>query len=853
MAISRKTQLAQIISQLFYHHALYRKSLACGLLLVGTGWLPSAIGAEAEAKQAKEPETITVIGSRATGRTEADMPVPVDLISAEQLKASGQTEVGRMLQTTVPSFNFSSSSISDGTDALRPATLRGLGPDQTLVLVNGKRRHQSALVHINTSVGRGTAGVDLNAIPGSAIGRIEVLRDGAAAQYGSDAIAGVINLVLKDESAAGSVDLSYGEYSEGDGETINFSVSKGIEWEDAFASITYEFRDRGDSNRAGLSGQCQFVCTDHPTTAGTVVATDPRESTFERQNFRIGDSNSEQHSFVVNGGMDIGDDNLYGFFTWSDRQNESGGFYRRANQDDRNPTLSDGEAYYPIGFLPLINTYNDDYSFNVGYRHAFANEITLDLSMTSGENSQEYVISNSLNASWVAAAGRGADLRGEAQTKARAGKLILELTTFNLDMTWQRDDFSYAWGAEFREDDYEVEAGETYSWADYDGIGMGASGGIQVFPGYKPENSVNESRDVVSLYLDVEWEASDDLLLTGALRYDDYDGFGDTTNAKVSGRYLITEALVLRGAVSTGFRAPSMQQLYFNNISTQFNNGIASEVGTFRNDSQLARDIGIPALEEEESNNYSFGVSYTADSGLVLTLDLYKIDIDDRIVISERLTPGLGSPALDAGLAKNGVTGAQFFINGADTETEGIDAVATYNTELGEGDLKLSMAFNITETEVTKQFSPGGLQGVDPSDVFGAQGVSIIEEWQPEDRLNLTGNYSWDDVNINLSFNRYGEYTVVDGGASQTFGAEWLTDVRINWQFSETMSVNIGANNLFDEMPDINTVGQSRAGTIVDAAGNTIVSSDGVFKYSRRSAPFGFNGAYFYAGVRYSF
>ena len=801
----------------------------------------------------EDAEVITVVGSRVTGRTEADLPVPVDLISAEQLKASGQTEVGRMLQTTVPSFNFSSSSISDGTDALRPATLRGLGPDQTLVLVNGKRRHQGALIHINTSVGRGTAGVDLNAIPGSAIKRIEVLRDGAAAQYGSDAIAGVINLVLNDDRERGNANLSYGQYSEGDGETLNLSLSKGLEFDDSWLNLTYEFRDRGDSNRAGLSGQCQFVCTDHPSRAGVMVSTDPREAEFNRQNFRIGDSESEQHSAVLNAGMDLGDSNLYAFVTWSDRENESAGFYRRANQDDRNPRLSDGEAFYPTGFLPLINTENDDWSANIGYHHVFANDMTLDLSATTGENSQTYIISNSLNASWVANQGRDAGLRGSAQTRAHAGELTLELTTLNLDMSYQQDTLAYAWGLEFRQDDYRVDPGEEYSWQDYDGIGMGASGGIQVFPGYKPENAVNESRDVTSLYFDAEWDVTTDLLLTGALRWDDYDGFGSTTNFKLSGRYNLSDELILRAAVSSGFRAPSMQQLYFNNISTQFNAGVASEIGTFRNDSQLAMDIGIPALQEEESDNLSVGFTFTPSDNFTLTIDYYKIDIDDRIVISERLTPGLGSAALDAALAKNGVTGAQFFLNGANTETDGLDIVATYNTSVAVGDLNLSFAFNTTTTDVTDQFSPGGLQGVDPTDVFGAQGVSIIEEWQPKDRINLTGNYHYDALSVNLSLNRYGEYTVVDGGASQTYSAKWLTDVRLEWYFTENLSGNLGANNLFDQVPDTNVIGQSRAGTLVDGSGNTIVDSDGVFQFSRRSAPFGFNGAYFYAGLSYSF
>jgi len=794
-----------------------------------------------------------VIGSRFAGRTESDVPVPVDVIGRAELKSTGHTEVGRILQTKIPSFNFSSSSASDGTDALRPATLRGLGPDQTLVLVNGKRRHQGALVHINTTVGRGTSGVDMNAIPASALERIEVLRDGAAAQYGSDAIAGVINLVLKDGSDPGSIKLSFGEYNEGDGETINLGVSKGFELDNGFFNVTYDFRDHGASNRAGLSGQCQYVCTDHPTLAGVKMSNDPREKNFERQNFTVGDSDSEQHSVVINGAIDLDEGELYAFVTWSDRDNQSAGFYRRANQDSNNPMLSDNEAYYPDGFLPLINTKNTDYSFNIGFKTEFINEVTLDVSATTGENKQEYLISNSLNASWVTQQGRDAALRGQAQTKANAGKLTLGLSTINVDMTWSDENVAYAWGGELRRDDYKMDAGETYSWQDYDGLGIGGDNGIQVFPGFSPENTVDESRTVYSLYLDAEWEVSYDFLLTGALRYDDFEDFGDTLNLKFSSRYNVNDDLIIRGAISSGFRSPSMQQQYFNNTSTQFIDEHAVKVGTFRNDSQLAVDVGIPALQEEESVNYSVGLTFNPAENITFTLDYYNIAIDNRIVISDKILSGTGSEIFDAAVAANDVTGAQFFINGANTKTQGVDIVTTYNTILAEGDLHLALAFNTTRTEVTGRFSPGGLQGIRPEDVFGAQGVSIIEEWQPKDRINLSANYDINDFSYTASLNRVGEYAVIDGGECQVYGAKWLTDVQAKWHYSEDISINIGVNNLFDVTPDINTIGQSGSGHIVDGEGNTIVQSDGVFQYSRRSAPFGFNGAYLYAGIDYRF
>jgi iron complex outermembrane receptor protein len=301
-----------------------------------------------------------------------------------------------------------------------------------------------------------------------------------------------------------------------------------------------------------------------------------------------------------------------------------------------------------------------------------------------------------------------------------------------------------------------------------------------------------------------------------------------------------------------------MQQLYFNNVSTQFVVGddgslVAEQVGTFRNDSTLAQSIGIPKLKEEKSQNRSLGIVYNVTDNINLTIDYYSIDIDDRIVISNRLGKGL-SDTLDAALESSGAGAGQFFLNGADTETEGVDLVATWNTEGLGGTLDFTFAANFTKTDVVDLFTPSGsgLETIPVEDVFSAQETSIIEEWQPEDRINLSALYRLEDWTVNLSLNRYGEYTVEDGGR-QTYGAEILTDVKVNYFFNENLSFNIGANSLFDVYPDKNTIGNSRSGTIVDASGNTIVSSPGVFTYSRRSAPFGFNGAYYYVGAEYKF
>lgn len=824
-------------------------------------------------EQVKSIEKISIIGSRVMGRSADDLPVPVDILTAEALENTGQSEVGRMLQAIAPSFNFSSSAISDGTDALRPATLRGLGPDQTLVLINGKRRHQASLIHINTSVGRGTAGTDMNAIPASAIKRIEVLRDGAAAQYGSDAIAGVINIVLNDQSEGGKFALSYGEYSEGDGETTTIDFNKGFALgKDGYLNTTINIRDRGVTNRAGLHGSCQFSgCTTLPN--GDLLLGDPREATASRETFRIGDADSKQVGITVTSGYDIGEGELYSFLTYSNRDNESAAFFRHNNNTGGNAPLQDGDATIQAGFLPKINSEIKDLSYNFGYKTSFDNGSMLDLSYTYGKNNINYVTSDTINSSFANSlrfgdSGLSADeIRSTIPRSAFAYGLELSLQTINLDYSQEFDLFSLAMGAEIRTDEYRVIPGDEYSYRDFDTVNgkslyaADRDAGAQGFGGIGPVSQVDESRDVFSVYIDVETEITEDLILSAAVRYDDYDGFGDSTNVKLAANWSITEDLALRSAISTGFRAPSMQQLYFNNISTQFvtdpNNPtgdqIAQQVGTFRNDSILAQAIGIPELKEEESTNYSFGAVYHATDNINITVDFYGINIDDRIVVSNKLGEGL-SPALDAALKASGAGAGQFFLNGADTETTGVDFITTWNTEALGGSVDVTLAANFTKTDVTNIFTPpnSGLGDIAPESIFSEQDISIIEEWQPEDRISLSGLYKKDDWTVNLAFNRYGEYTITDGGR-QTFGAEVLTDLRVSYKVNDNLTFNIGGNNLFDVMPDKNEIGNSRTGTIVDDSGNVIVSSPGVFTYSRRSAPFGFNGAFYYAGAEYRF
>ena len=683
-------------------------------------------------------EEVVTIGSRSPGRTATQLPVAVDIISEADMAATGETEVGRMLQKLAPSFNFSSSSISDGSDALRPATLRGLGPDQTLVLVNGKRRHTSSLIHVNTSVGRGTAGVDMNAIPVSAIKRIEVLRDGAAAQYGSDAIAGVINIVLKDGDEAGKIDASYGETKEGDGETYVLSANKGFSVAGGALNLTYEYRDRSRTNRTGDDGSQQY-----PETSAAPLVFDSREYDFNRESFRIGDPESEQHSFVLNTDIPITDElSFYGFITYSSRENTSGGFYRKAD-DNRNPNLlGTTEPQYSDGFLPLINTDIDDSSIALGLEWEVAGWL-LDGSIQAGENTFDFNISHSLNASYAANI-------GPSPTSADAGDLTLGLATFNLDAVKDFDKLTVAVGFEYKDETYEINDGDELSWQDYNTGGALDPIGIQVFPGFRPENKVDESRDSQALFVDLEYNFTESLMVGTAIRYEDYSDFGSTTIGKLTGRLDATQWLSLRGSAGTGFRAPSMQQQYFNNVSTQFNGaGDPEERRTFANNDPIVAALGIPELEEETSQSVSAGFVLTPADSLIITVDYYYIEIDDRIVISGAIANddvgGLLGPFVDNG---------QFFLNGVDTETKGVDIVVTYGMEVGRGSLDFSLAGNWTETDVVSLNTPNSLT-VDIGDaLFTEQDISIIEEWQPEDRINLSANYNLGGFNANRAVNR---------------------------------------------------------------------------------------------------
>lgn len=708
-------------------------------------------------------------------------------------------------------------------------------------------------------MGRGTAGTDINAIPSSALKQVDVLRDGASALYGSDAIAGVINFELRDSPDAGNITASVGQNFESDGLTFKAGINKGFGFGDGgFVNITYEYNNHEATNRAGLSAQCQYLCN----SVGGQIRADPstqaREIAFDRKNFRIGDSESEGHSVFVNAGVQVSDTaKAYAFGGWSTRRNESAGFYRRANQAEN--TLL---ALYPDGFLPLIRPKIEDKSLSAGVKWDVNDSFNIDTSVNYGANSYNFQIANTNNAS----------MGLSSPTVFNAGTLELSEYSANIDAVYVWSDFSAAFGVGYRTENYKLIAGEPASYINGGFINSdtfntpplftprAGAAGSQVFPGFSPANAVDESRDSYSAYLELTADLGDRINLQAAGRYEHYEGFGSSFTGKIAGLFDITDGVKVRGSFTTGFRAPSMQQLYFNATSTQFvtvmGQTVAQERGTFRNDSSLARGLGIPELQEETSISYGGGIILEPTDGLTITADYYHIEIDDRIMISGAINPV--TPAMVTAFNAAGATQGQFFINGVDTKTNGVDVVASYKVPGGVmgGDLRLTSSFNYNKTKVTELPAPGLLVGLD---LVTAQDVSIIEEWQPQTRFNLGANWKNSNWGFGVQFSQYGKYTVCEGGCTgsaadtQEFSSKWLTDIQLDYTFDLGLKLAVGANNLFDVYPDINNIGQARNGSLYDSAGNLIVTSPGVFQYSRRSAPFGFNGGHYYIRASLAF
>jgi iron complex outermembrane receptor protein len=770
-------------------------------------------------------DTVVITGTRTSTRTVASSPSPIDVITPQALEATGTTELASALARALPSLNFPRPAITDGTDAVRPAQLRGLAPDQVLVLVNGKRRHTTALINLNGSQGRGSSPVDLNAIPISAIQRVEVLRDGASAQYGSDAIAGVVNIVLKGSADGGSIAANIGQYSAGDGRSYQLQGDVGMPLGvEGSLHLAAEAVDEDQTDRARPYVLAPGV-TVRPSTApppGVVVQ-------------RYGDPEIRQFSFSANAELPVSEAlNFYAFANASRRNALSNGFYRTA-LDTRNIP-----AIYPDGFLPQIRNIAEDRAIVIGLRGYTALDWDVDLSYNYGRNDLSFDVENSLNRS----------LGPTSPTDFYAGALQIRQHVLNLDATrtfdvgWLATPLNVAWGLEWRGENFSQSAGELDSYRNGGVLlpgGTPAPSGSQVFPGFRPSDAGDFNRESYSAYLDLEANVTDKFNLGLAMRAEEYSDFGSTTSGKLSARYDFTDKAALRGTVSTGFRAPSLQQQFFRSTATNFIGGVPFDIRTFRVNDPAAIALGAEPLKAEESKNLSLGLVLKPIENLFITVDAYRIDIDDRIMLSENLT----STAVRAYLNANvdpALGGGRYFTNAIDTRTRGVDAILTYRWLIGDGSLDLTTGYNWNKTTVRSIApNPAALSAIDPAAVrIGRVEVGRLTVGAPRDKFQLGGTYTLGNWKFGANLTRYGEFSVLfgnnpaDTSRDQTFDAQWTLDLSTsmhygNWDFT------LGADNVLDEYPD----------EVLFAN-----STNGQLPYSAAS-PNGFNGAYVYGRVGY--
>lgn len=786
-----------------------------------TRLLPTALAAitlfataSAIAQETGSLERVTVIGSRKSlpAASSTDTLVPVDIYSmSKATEGGGQFDLAQTLQYLSPSFNSTRQTGADGADLIDSAALRGLGSDQTLVLVNGKRRHTVALVNLFGARNRGATGTDMNSIPLLAIDNVQVLRDGAAAQYGSDAIAGVINIQMKKKAGCEAV-AGFGQYSAGDGKNYLASAYCGVKLAGGTLGITGEWQDRGRSNRA--------------------EADNPRI---------IGDTKVTNKTVYLNGEFPLtSDDKLYVTAGAQDRDASSAAFARGGIGSDDIPSRNSA-AMYPNGFVPFINGDITDRYVIVGWKSTFAGWDT-DLSQTYGSNKLRYNISNTINAS-IANKDLLAGGKGVSATRFDAGGFGFSQATTNLDVSRFFPELlggsNIAFGAEYRREKYDIVAGELGSYNDADGVGFGGNAGSQGFPGFQPADATNRSRNSQALYADWEANFTPNLTVDAAVRSEHYSDFGSSTTAKLAGSYKFGSAVLLRGAASTGFRAPSLQQLYFSSTFTDFISGKPLDVVLAPNGSKITTAAGVPNLRQEKSKNYTLGVTVKPSSDTAFTVDVYQIKIKDRIVLSGRFDED-NYPALGAILQGLGVGQAQFFVNSVNTKTDGVDLTASTRAKLGGGTLNTFLALNISRTKVTGVNAPASLKGFE--DVLLSERERLfIEQGGPRAKATLGFEYSegaWtgEAKIIHFGSQTLGTFTGTAGGEPNAYyKPKTSMDLGLTWQATPALKLSIGGNNVFNVKPTKQNDFETDNGFIYD------------------SVQFGLNGASYFARMHYRF
>jgi iron complex outermembrane receptor protein len=812
-------------------------------------WLPAAVllalagNAAAQdtsappATRTKDLSAVIVTGTRSDSRTESSSLTPIDVVSAKVLQQTGTNDLPTALARIIPSLTFPRPSAADTADTQRPAQLRGLSPDQVLVLVNGKRWHPGALLLTNGVLGRGAQAVDLNTIPVSAIDHIEVLRDGASAQYGSDAIAGVINIILKKGAKGGDVEITGGQYSAGDGRQWQGSANFGIPLGN----------DKGWLRIAAQSGH-----EDYTNRAGP-----DRRPGFPQLgvNYREGDPAVRDQNLLLNTQYDITPDvQFYAFGHFGHRDGTSPAFFRygRNSPSPSSPLIAN---IYPNGYLPLENSNSTDRSLVAGLRGT-VNGWRWDVSGNYGGNRVSYTTFNSINLAYL-------NDFGSSPTSFHDGILKAAQQSFDIDLVkdvsvgWLPNPVTVAFGAEYLRQSYAIDAGDLTSYYTSSGHPIPGSttipaGGAQGFAGWQPANSGSLARHDVAEYLNLETNLTDKLGVSAAVRHENYSDFGGTTSGSLAGRFDFTDTFALRASASTGFRAPSLAQQFYSSTSSLFfgpGNSLGLPAGIYNSglvpvNSQIARLLGSEPLKPEKSHNYTIGAVWNPTDALSLSIDAYQIAISDRIVLSSSIaTTG---PAVQAYLAANGVanlnySGVSYFTNAADTRTRGIDFVASYRSDFGNaGTLQTTISTNYNKNEVTKvRPNPAVLDALgatfhrlDRRDIKG-----LLADTTPRSKLILSEQYNVGNWGVTGSVTRYGRYTAYNATnylLDQTFTPKWIFDLAVNYSLQQ-WTFTVGADDALDAYPDRVIPGSNNNGTL---------------PYSVY-APFGYNGAYVYGKVAY--
>lgn len=760
---------------------------------------------------------VFVLGTRSGKRTVVETPVPVDVFEFESLAASGgHFDVNQIMQFAAPSFNSNRQSGADGADHVDPATLRGLGPDQTLVLLNGWRRHQSSLINIFGTRGRGNTGTDLNAIPAFAIDRVEILRDGASAQYGSDAIAGVVNVHLKSSVnkftgsiGSGARQSKFRTDRDYDGEEFSMSGNYGFAiGEEGFFNFTGDYLRKGKTNRPA----------------------DPAKYDIYRKEF--GDASLDNYAIFFNHKMTAGSNAVFYAFGGLNHRESDAFAWTRDPDSDRNVP-----AIYPNGFNPHIQSTIRDYSVSGGFNTQL-HDWKMDFNNTIGVNRFHYIIDGTLNAS----------LLEKSPTRFDAGGFSLMQNSASANASKFFKDVAHglnvAAGLEWRVENYTIFAGDEGSWKNYGVIdtvingrvvqydALGRPGGSQGFPGFRPENELDEFRSNLGAYADVELDVNAAWMLGAALRYEHYADFGNTINAKFATRYMINNQIALRGSFSTGFRAPSLAQIYFNSTFTDFVSGTPVDKLIAKNNSPITRALGIPALKQETATNLSLG--FTANYGnFVATIDGYMVEIKDRIVLTGAFEDT--DPDIGADLQRIGVGAAQFFTNALDTKTSGLDVILSYKHPMGDNTLGLSLAGNFNDMELGDVKTTPRLAS--KKDIyFGKREQYFLLASAPPVKMTFGADYSMDKFSASLKAIYFGKVTLIDWlDTEDIYNAKMSMDLSLSYKLSKNLTLTAGAVNLLDEYPDVQADTETESGGLWDAVQ---MGFSGRFYFTRLSINF---------------